>query len=49
MYDAATVEDARQVRLRAWIDCVTGKITTAELWAVLLKLRAEWGRELYGR
>lgn len=48
-YDAATIEDARQMRLRAWVDRISGVLTANEHWSIIRRLRAEWGDALYQR
>lgn len=48
-YDAATIEDARRLRMQAWIDRLNGVISQVELYAALGNLRTEWGAALYSR
>lgn len=48
-YDAATVEDARQMRVQVWTDRLNGRITQAEFFEALRRLRAEWKEALYSR
>ena len=44
-----SLEDAYSTRLRVWRDKAIGKITQAELYAVLTELRKRHGEEIYLR
>lgn len=48
-YRLDTLEDAIEARNAAWLDRMRGKITQAELYAVLVEARKRYGQALYAR
>lgn len=46
---ADALAQAQSERQEAWMACVRGRITQAQLWEILQRLREIWGQRLYDR